>query len=184
MSVTPMLPRSLDGEATPVRPGSRSGAKARDGSPRDLRDPTGVLSMATPRMLGHRLAAIVWRSADRRMLTGAEAVRAAALPLRGSISSCGRAPRGSPPADDAGGDRSDINRVSKTARQTCDRDPATEESTRSDLGALGVAVNHPTVWSRFAACPQRGIPIRQGFLAGTPGNHRHATGQPAGRAER
>src|SRR5499427_10939741 len=30
------------GKGTSVRPGSRSGAKAQDGSPGDLRDPTGV----------------------------------------------------------------------------------------------------------------------------------------------
>src|SRR6516165_2274993 len=30
------------GKGTSVRPGSRSGAKTRDGSPGDLRDPTGV----------------------------------------------------------------------------------------------------------------------------------------------
>jgi hypothetical protein len=32
----------VNGEATSVRPGSWSGAKAREGSPEDLRDPIGV----------------------------------------------------------------------------------------------------------------------------------------------
>src|ERR1700719_397257 len=34
--------RDRHGEGTPIRPGSRNGAKARDGSPEDLRDPIRV----------------------------------------------------------------------------------------------------------------------------------------------
>jgi hypothetical protein len=43
----------VNGEATSVRPGSWNGAKARDGSPEDLRDPIGVHARVS-RIMGDR----------------------------------------------------------------------------------------------------------------------------------